>query len=165
MKLRPERPDETQMLRALTEAAFAPMSFSDGTEGQALDQLREDGDLVFSQVVEEGEEVIGHVALSPAQVGGAAGWYGLGPISVREDHQRRGVGSALMTAAIDWAKEQKSHGLVLLGNPAYYSRFGFISDEALTHLTVPSEYVQALSFSAPARGEIVFASALQSISP
>lgn len=59
----------------------------------------------------------GHVAQEPA--------LGLAPLAVRPDHQRRGVGSALMHAVLGAADALDEPLVALLGDPGYYSRFGF----------------------------------------
>ncbi|MEM1236024.1 MAG: N-acetyltransferase [Pseudomonadota bacterium] len=161
MILRDELPDEGPAIHAMTDAAFEGKAYSDGTEGAIVDGLRQSGDLVFSKVADDGG-LVGHVALSPADVAGQDGWLGLGPISVAPGRQKQGIGTQLMDAAIAYAKETGAKGIVLLGDPAYYGRFGFVADCGLTYLTVSTEYVQALTFEGePPSGEITFAPALQ----
>jgi putative acetyltransferase len=60
----------------------------------------------------------------------------LGPLAVRPDVQRTGVGSALTRAALQVASEFGVHGVILLGHPAYYPRFGF-STEATRRVRSP----------------------------
>jgi putative acetyltransferase len=102
--------------------------------------------------------VVGHVAVSPVAIsGGAADWYGLGPISVLPDYQRRGVGSQLMREAIRTLNEKAAAGCVVLGEPTYYSRFGFLAEPALVLAGVPAEYFQALKLRpCDARGTVVY---------
>jgi len=69
-------------------------------------------------------DVIGHVACTRGTVG-AAPALALGPLSVRPDRQRRGVGSALMHAVLGAADALGEPLVVLLGSTAYYPRFGF----------------------------------------
>jgi putative acetyltransferase len=76
------------------------------------------------------------------------GWYGLGPISVRPELQGRGIGSLLMQAALRIMRERGAAGCVLLGDPAYYSRFGFKPESGLVLPDVPPEYFQAIAFGA-----------------
>jgi putative acetyltransferase len=52
-----------------------------------------------------------------------------------------------MRAALGALKELNAAGCVVLGDPAYYKRFGFKPDPRLTLLNVPSEYFQAIHFS------------------
>ncbi|MGV0869009.1 GNAT family N-acetyltransferase [Corynebacterium kalidii] len=81
--------------------------------------------------------------------GEAAGrWFGLGPLSVSPPHQGEGIGAALMRAALELlASEHGAAGAVLLGDPAYYGRFGFQAREGLVMEGLPEEsarYFQAL---------------------
>ena len=163
--LRNERPEDGPALHALTDAAFKGKAFADGTEGAIIGKLREAGDLTLSLVAEDevaGPAPLGHVALSPASIAGEAGWLGRGPSSVTPDRQKQGIGTALMEAAITFARDAGAKGLVLLGDPGYYGRFGFIADTELSFLEVSRAYVQVLSFSdTRPTGEITFAPALQ----
>ena len=79
----------------------------------------------LSLVAELDGEVVGHVILSRARLGDGEA-LALGPIGVAPEHQRRGVGSALMHAAIERARELGHGVVVLLGHPEYYPRFGFV---------------------------------------
>jgi predicted N-acetyltransferase YhbS len=49
----------------------------------------------------------------------------LGPIGVMPDRQRRGIGSALMRAALEEARARGEAAVLLFGDPAFYRRFGF----------------------------------------
>ena len=49
----------------------------------------------------------------------------LGPLGVAPQAQRRGVGSALIAHTLDLARGLGFRAVLLFGNPAYYSRFGF----------------------------------------
>lgn len=77
---------------------------------------------------------------------GAAGWFGLGPISVLPAWQRQGVGSALMRAALEALRELGAVGCVVVGEPAYYGRFGFQAEPGLVYPEVPQEYFMAIPF-------------------
>jgi len=50
---------------------------------------------------------------------------GLGPLSVQPDHQRTGVGTALVHSVLGAAEALNEPLVALLGDPAYYGRFGF----------------------------------------
>jgi len=77
---------------------------------------------------------------------GSRNWYGLGPVSVLPDHQRRGVGKALISEGLSRLKEIKAQGCCLVGHPGYYQRFGFANTPGLVHNGVPPEVFFALSF-------------------
>jgi putative acetyltransferase len=145
--IRPEHPGEEQIINDLTVAAFAPMSYSDGSEAPIIAGLRKDGDLTISLVAVEGSDVVGHIAFSPVTIGtDNNGWYGLGPVSVWPDRQRKGIGSTLINEGLSILKARGAKGCALIGDPNYYRRFGFQSDGSLSYRELPAQYVQSLSF-------------------
>ena len=147
MTIRNEQPQDIEAINRLTEAAFRNEEYSSHTEHFIVNALRRTGQLSISLVAAEHDEILGHVALSPVSISsGVTGWYGLGPISVRPDRQGKGIGSALMRAALQQLRQQGAAGCVVLGDPAYYGRFGFKAHPGLELPDVPPEYFQALSF-------------------
>ncbi|MBS0505082.1 MAG: N-acetyltransferase [Proteobacteria bacterium] len=147
MEIRDERPADAAAIRAVVTAAFATAPHSSGTEAAIVDALREAGALTLSLVAEEDGEVVGHIAFSPVMADGSeGGWYGLGPVSVRPDFQTKGIGQALVRVGLERLKESGAFGCVVLGDPAYYARFGFLNDPALRYPGVPPEYFQMLIF-------------------
>ena len=166
MIIRPEAPDDYQAIYDLTEAAFGPMSFSDGSEPDIVNELRANGDLTISLVAEEGD-VIGHVAFSPAKISKAKGnWYGLGPISVRADKQRHGLGTQLAHTGLDILRGIGATGCVLTGNPAVYTPIGFSNEHGLNYSGLNPKYILFISFDGTVpKGEIAFADALQEDHP
>ncbi len=121
-------------IRALTAAAFASASHSappvddSGDPGEAalVVWLLEDPAAIpqLSLVAEQDGELVGHVIGSRGYVDEVPA-VGVGPVSVRPDRQGQGIGSALMYAVLGAAQALDEPVVVLLGNPAYYSRFGF----------------------------------------
>jgi putative acetyltransferase len=105
---------------------------SDDPAVTLTDALRADGDLVpdLCFVALRDGELIGHVAISRASVDGT-GALALGPIGVLPEHQRTGVGAALMHATLDAARATDWPLIALLGHAEYYPRFGFEPAEAL----------------------------------
>ncbi len=159
MLIRPEQRGEEQVIHHLTQVAFATMPYSDHTEGPIIDALRKDGDLTLSLVAVEEGRIVGHIAFSPVTIDGRHdGWYGLGPISVSPELQRRGIGKGLIVAGLDQLRELGAAGCVLIGDPAYYSRVGFVSNGALQYGELDCSLVQfiILSGSEP-RGRLKFA--------
>ncbi len=151
--VRPERPEDIETIRAITTAAFASAEHSSGTEAMIVDALRAAHALTLSLVAVEQDEIVGHVALSPVSIeSGATKWFGLGPVSVRPDRQGTGIGKALIEAGIAKLEDDGAHGCVVLGDPRYYARFGFVSDPALRYANVPSEYFQHITFKGPTPG-------------
>ena len=152
LRIEPERPGDANEISQLTTTAFAPMPFSDGDEARVIDGLREAGALTISLVAITAEgELVGHIAFSPVRIDDQPGdWYGLGPVSVAPRLQRQGVGSALIGDGLERLRGLQAAGCVLLGNPDYYRRFGFLSDPTLTYQGQPNRYFQHLVLKGPA---------------
>ncbi len=159
--IRAERPGDEEVIHELTRAAFAPMSYSSGTEAAIIRALRAGGELALSLVAEENDEIIGHVAFSPVTIDGHYDdWFGLGPISVRADRQRQGIGHRLIREGIHRLKELGGKGCALVGDQAVYQGVGFVSDGQLTYEGVPDIYVQYLTLSGHApHGALTFSPA------
>lgn len=156
MNIRLERTNDIDVIRELTHAAFKDMPFSDQTEAAIIDALRAAGALSLSLVAIKDEAVVGHVAFSPVIINEKeVGWYGLGPVSVWPNHQKKGVGKALIREGLSRLKGMGAKGCVLLGDPGYYSRFGFETDPDLVFNGAPAVYFQRLVFVPPApKGEV-----------
>jgi len=147
MEIRSEQPEDLHEIHKLTTDAFAPMSYSDGTEPTIIDNLRAAGDLTVSLVAIKSDALVGHVAFSPVSIGEfTQAWYGLGPISVRPDLQRTGIGSALINEGLRILEGMGADGCALIGDPNYYCRFGFVSDGSIHYQNLPDELVQWKSF-------------------
>ncbi len=124
--VRRERPDDVAAVRAIHAAAFER---GDGEPPEAglVDALRLDGWLpALSWVAERDGVVVGHNICSRGRVGDTP-CVGLGPIGVAPGEQGGGVGSALMLAMIGAADATGEPLIALLGDPAYYRRFGFVA--------------------------------------
>ncbi len=145
--IREESPSDVAAIHALTAAAFLNAPHTDHTEQFIVDALRNSGVLSVSLVAEQAGVIVGHVAVSPVTVSdGTLAWYGLGPISVISELQGQGIGSLLMKEAMRRLLENGAAGCVLLGDPAYYSRFGFKAVPEMVLPGVPPEYFQVLAF-------------------
>lgn len=153
-----ENPTDAARIHEITAAAFLNAPHTDHTEQYIVDALRQAGALSVSQVAKVDGEIVAHVAVSPVTVSDdATGWFGLGPISVLPEFQRKGIGSVLMKSALAALKSMGAAGCVVLGEPGYYSRFGFHAIEGLMLPGVPAQYFQALSFNgAYPQGEVSY---------
>ncbi|GHG99004.1 GNAT family N-acetyltransferase [Pseudodonghicola xiamenensis] len=156
MQIRNECPDDRAIIGGITRAAFATHPFSQQTEAEIIDALRDAGALHLSLVAEEGQDILGHAAFSPVEIDGRpGGWYGLGPISVRPDRQRQGIGGALLREGLAQLKDQGAAGVVLVGDPAYYTRFGPLP--GLRFDGAPAHYFMGLVLNGPrATGSVTF---------
>ena len=145
--LRTERPDDADGIHAVTTAAFLDAPHTSHTEQFIVRELRRSRALTLSLVADFEGHVIGHVALSPVAIScGTAGWFGLGPLSVLPRYQGRGLGSRLVQEALKRLQALGAKGCVLVGEPAYYGRFGFRAEPGLVLPNVPPQYFQALCF-------------------
>ncbi len=158
MVIRNETKSDVEAIADVTKAAFENHPISNQTEHFIVNALRRSKALTISLVAEVDGEVVGHIAFSPITISdGSQDWYGLGPISVLPEYQRRGIGAALMYEGLSRLKAKGAKGCVLVGDPNYYERFGFRSLPELTHEGVPQENVLTLQFGeSRARGVVVF---------
>ena len=103
-------------------------AFGNRAESDLVRQLISDGDVLINLLVESSNIIIGNVVVSKITMEPDLGLFcgGVAPLSVLPDHQSSGVGSKLMTAAINESKKMGMDALFLLGDPNYYKRFGFI---------------------------------------
>lgn len=125
--------------------AFAQGEHSDGSEPSIIAGLRRTGVLALSLVATEGDDIVGHIAFSSVTVDGTdKDWFGFGLLSVRPDRQSRGVSAALVREGLERLRSHGAEGCVVLGNPAYYRRFGFEKDAALRYEGAPPDYFMRL---------------------
>ena len=117
--------------------------------------MRSAGALAISLVAQR-QAVLGHASFSPVSIeGGALTWFGLGPVAVLPAHQGQRIGTMLIERGIDILCKQGAAGCVVLGNPAYYGRFGFVHDPALRYPGPPSKAFQRLVLSGSAPSGVV----------
>lgn len=158
IRIRHEEAADASAIESLIVAAFADAPHTDHNEQFIVRALRESGALALSLVAQDEQQLLGHVAVSPVTITGtAANWFGLGPIAVLPQYQGKGIGSQLMEAALTELKIREAAGCVLLGDPAFYQRFGFRVEPDLELPDVPPEYFQVLAFAAPVpRGVVAY---------
>ena len=131
----------------VTIAAFKTLEISNHTEQFIIKALRASNALSVSLVAELDGRVIGHIAFSPITISnGTQNWYGLGPISVSPEHQRQGVGKALVQEGLSRLKNQNAAGCCVVGHPDYYRKFGFENAAELVLDGVPPEVFFVLTF-------------------
>ena len=119
-------------------------AFQNEGEVVLVQQLRADNDVLIELVAEEVALIVGHVVVSHLSLKPDLGLRcgGVAPLSVLPSHQSRGVGSRLMDAVIERSRSAELDALFLLGDPAYYQRFGFRVTGVRNDY--PEEYFQAL---------------------
>jgi putative acetyltransferase len=144
--IRNETHDDVCTITEVTIAAFKTLEISNHTEQFIIKALRAAKALTVSLVAETDGRVIGHIAFSPVTISdGTPNWYGLGPVSVLPECQRRGIGRALIQEGISRLKDLGARGCCLVGHPEYYRRFGFQNIRGLVHEGVPEEVFFTLS--------------------
>jgi putative acetyltransferase len=163
MEIRNEEVGDAGAIADLTIRAFQDAEHSSGTEAKIVEALRHAGVLTISLVAADGRSVVGHVTVSPVRINGRTGhWFGLGPVSVDPARQGNGIGTSLVAAALDRLREMNAHGCVVLGDPAFYARFGFGSDAELCYGDVPPRYFQRIVFAgSPPKGAVTYHSAFE----
>lgn len=124
MIIRPEETSDIETISTLIDIAFPT-----NQESQLVENLRTDNDVKISLVAIEEDKIVGHVLLS--QMNAPLPALGLAPVAVRPDKQRMGIGSALINAALEVAKQQNWEVVFVLGNPKIYGKFGFNAESAI----------------------------------
>jgi putative acetyltransferase len=145
MFIRPETPGDHDAIRQILIAAFADHPFSHQTEHLIVEGLRADDALTVSLVAEVDGNAVGQIVFSSVKIGGKNhGWLALGPVAVSPIHQRQGIGQALVNDGLEVIRKLRAQGCVLVGEPAFYNRFGFRHDPALRMEGVPPEVLLCL---------------------
>jgi len=123
MLIREETPEDREVIRAVNRLAFGG-----DAEGNLIDRLRSDGDILLSLVAQVDGEVVGHILFSKLESethGGKIKAAALAPMAVTPEFQGRGIGSALVERGLALCRERGYSVVVVLGHPDYYPRFGF----------------------------------------
>jgi len=148
MIIRNETPKDYDAITDVTVAAFETLPISNNTEQYIIHALRKAGALTLSLVAEMDGDVVGHIAFSPVAIAdGTPDWYGLGPVSVLPELHKQGIGKALVEEGLSRLKAMGAKGCALVGDPGYYSRFGFRNIPAMIYEGIPQEYFLVLPFS------------------
>ena len=123
-EIRQSRPEDWPAL-----AALYPAAFPDEDLLPLLRKLLRDGEPVLSLVAVVGSAVVGHGAFTTCGVSdGDEAVSLLAPLAVTPAWQRRGVGTAMVEAGLHQLREAGAGVLCVLGDPAYYGRFGFMPE-------------------------------------
>ncbi len=128
MLIRSITPADYDAVKRLTIDAFTNCSFGHNGEADLVERLRGSCDGLRELVASDDDVVVGHILFSPVSVrteNGVVDGMGLAPMSVAPDHQRAGIGTALVESGIQQLVRVGCRFVVVLGWPDYYSRFGF----------------------------------------
>jgi putative acetyltransferase len=123
IRVRAEDKNDWTAVRAVNTAAFGA-----SLEADLVDALRVRAQPLISLVAEIQGAVVGHIMFSPVALAkhDERKLMGLGPMAVLPEHQRKGVGSALVRAGLKRCEELGCDAVVLVGHAEYYPRFGFV---------------------------------------
>lgn len=142
-------------------------AFGAAEEADLVDALRRDGDAEIELLAETEGRIIGYLMLSAMRRPERA--LGLGPVATAEPCRRQGVARSLIEsglalgAAGDWTM------VFLLGDPAFYSQFGFATEPAQAFPSAYSGPYWQLAFldeeAAPKSGDAEYARAFSALCP
>lgn len=121
--IRPERDADVCAIRCVHQKAFTGPG-----EARLVEALRDAGRLTVSLVAELDGVVVGHIAFTRVSFDGAPqveDAVGLAPVAVVPERQRHGVGRRLIEAGLAACRAGGAGVAVVLGEPEYYTRFGF----------------------------------------
>jgi putative acetyltransferase len=120
--IRPERPADWLGVHHVTESAFETH-----VEVDLIDALRRVPGII-SLVAEHDDAVVGHILFSPVTLSNHPDLriMGLAPMAVAPQHQRRGIGTALVNAGLERCRALGFGAVAVLGHAEYYPRFGFL---------------------------------------
>lgn len=143
MIIRPETASDYEAIRHILVMAFEHHPYSHQTEHLIVEALRTADALLVSLVAEVDEIVVGQIAFSPAKIDGKdCPWVTLGPVAVLPAFQRQGIGQALIKEGLKTIWGLGMQGCVLVGDPAYYGRFGFRHIPTLRLEGLPPQFSQ-----------------------
>lgn len=134
MNIRREQQSDRLAVHAINAAAFETQA-----EADLVDALRSQANPIVSLVAEIEGRLIGHIMFSPAILSGHPDLtiMGLAPMAVVPEHQRKGIGSALIYAGIEACKQLNADAVIVLGHPDYYPKFEFV---AASQFGIDSQY-------------------------
>ena len=163
MSIRAATPRDREAIRLVEEHAFGQQA-----EAGLVDALVTGGDAVVELVAEEDGQVVGHILFSRLYVqngGRRFAAVALAPLAVEPSFHGTGIGGALIREAHIRLKELSEQLAVVLGDPAYYGRFGYSHARAAKFESeYQGEALQALAWSdAPETGRLVYASAFTAL--
>jgi putative acetyltransferase len=121
--IRPERPEDSAVVITINDRAFG------GTDESGLvEAIKQSGRPVISLIARSDDTPVGHIFFSPIQIqleGPAIATLALAPMAVLPAFQRQGIGTRLVEAGLEQCARQGCQVVVVVGDPAFYRRFGF----------------------------------------
>ena len=144
MLIRAEKETDRDGVSTVNVAAFETEA-----EADLVAALREQAQPVISLVAEDNGKIVGHIMFSPVSLSGHPDLkvMGLAPMAVAPEHQRKGIGSALIRAGLEECRQLGYVAVIVLGYPEYYPRFGFSPSSQFgidSEYEVPEEVFMAM---------------------
>ena len=165
LSIRPGKPGDHAAIRALLSAVFTRPE-----EADLVERLRADGDLVLELVaVGPNPSLAGYVAFARLRIDSQEGRkpaVGLAPLAVAAEHRRQGIGSTLIRIGLQFLARRGETVVFVVGDPAYYRRFGFFTDAArgfASEYSGPQFMALPLVADAPRRGNLIYPAAFAGI--
>lgn len=150
--IRPETPEDILDISLILTAAFGS-----NAESQLVTALRKYS--TFQSLVAVMDSmVVGHIAFSPvnfADVSPEILSYGLAPLAVIPEYQNQGIGTELVRAGLKLMEQAGANLIVVLGDPAYYSRFGFQAASIFNITCKWKKYQEAFQVFSPLPVELI----------
>jgi putative acetyltransferase len=163
--LRPESADDAIAIKALLEDAFGGSA-----EAALVERLRTTDEMVLALVaVASPDVVVGFIAFVRLQIemaDGSRAGIALAPLAVGKDRQRCGIGSTLVREGLDRLVARHEEIVLVLGDPAFYERFGFSVEEAkafTSRYQGPHWMALALAATAPSGGKVHYPAAFDEL--
>lgn len=139
MIIRQETEMDFPQIYDFVKTAFETAYVSDGTEQDFIGKLRSGGNYIpnLALVMEDenaGNKLVGHIMLTKIAIHGVTSLPKnmfeillLAPIAIDIDYRNKGVGSDLVRESLKRAKAEGYAAVILVGDPKFYERFGFVS--------------------------------------
>jgi predicted N-acetyltransferase YhbS len=144
LAITPELPCDRAAVEALVLAAFGP-----GRYAKTAERIREHARMTLGLVARDGDRIVGSVHLWAIKVGEISAVF-LGPITVDATCRKGGLGGDLVAACVEAAKQEAVGGVLLVGDPPYFERFGFLpAPDAVLPGPVDRRRVMWLPITAP----------------
>ena len=128
-------------------------AFPSDAEAKLVQSIQHQLDDYISLVAKIDKQIVGHIMLSPMSIKNHADYkallYGLAPMAVIPAHQKKGIGQALITAAIEACRQKDAAAIFVLGHPSYYPKFGFVKADDFSikcQYDIPKEAFMVLPF-------------------
>ena len=156
LRIRAEEAGDINTIATITRDAYVDNPHSRHSEHLIVDGLRSGRALALSLVAELDGVVVGHVAFSRVDISdGSTGWYCLGPLAVTASARGAGVGGRLVREGLDRLRAMGGNGCVVLGDPAFYRRFGFRHNPEIMIQGEGQDRFLALSFAGARAGGVI----------